>query len=153
MNYNNDDSLRQRLIDLALEWQSRFGVAPAITSSLSEYDAALLVGHSPDTFSHNCVHRTAVTKGCDFTHNGFRYQVKANRPSGRLGSVVTLVGKAANYDWDYLIWMLYNREYRLQEAWQWSVADYRAAFHHKTRLSPTDMRRGVSLLPTELRGK
>jgi hypothetical protein len=147
MNTSSDDSLRQRLVETALEWQSRFGVAPAITSALSEYDAALLVGHSPDSFSRDCVSRTAVTKGCDFTHGGLRYQVKANRPSGRPGSFVTLVGKAANYDWDYLIWMLYDKEYRLQEAWQWSAADYKDAFHEKTRISPLDMRKGKPLFP------
>jgi hypothetical protein len=33
--------LRQYLINIAREWQHRFGVAPAITSALSECDAAL----------------------------------------------------------------------------------------------------------------
>ena len=49
------------------------------------------------------VGRTAVTRGCDFILNELRYQVKANRPSGKRGSFVTLVGKASNYDWDRLI--------------------------------------------------
>jgi hypothetical protein len=35
------------------------------------------------------VSRTAVSKGHDFTYNGLRYQVKANRPSGKPGSPVT----------------------------------------------------------------
>ena len=31
--------LRNKLIDIALQWQANFGVAPSITSSISEYDA------------------------------------------------------------------------------------------------------------------
>lgn len=141
-----DSDLRERLISAALEWQARFGVAPAITSALSEHDAALLVGHSSESFGFDCRSRTAVTKGCDFTHNGI--QVKANRPSGKPGSFVTLVGKASNYDWDRLIWMLYDTEYRLQQAWEWTVEQYRSAFHKVSRLSPAHMRRGRRLFPT-----
>ena len=141
-------SLRDRLVSVALEWQRQFGVAPSITSSVSEYDAALLVGHTPESFGLDCASRTAVTKGCDFTHGGLRYQVKANRPSGKPGSFVTMVAKASNYDWDRLIWILYDREYRLQEAWEWTAAEYRAAFHLRTRLSPSDMRAGRRLIPT-----
>jgi hypothetical protein len=36
-----DESLRDRLVAAALEWQDRFAVAPSITSALSEYDAAM----------------------------------------------------------------------------------------------------------------
>ena len=35
--------LRDKLVDIALQWQAIFGVAPSITSSISEYDAAMLV--------------------------------------------------------------------------------------------------------------
>ena len=140
-----DSPIRARLVAAALEWQSRFGVAPSITSALSEYDAALLIGHTPETFGLDCQSRTAVTKGCDFTHDGLRYQVKANRPSGKRGSFVTLVAKASNYDWDRLIWILYDKEYRLQEAWEWTVDAYRSAFHDLSRLSPAHMRRGRQL--------
>ena len=30
--------LRDKLVDIALQWQASFGVAPSITSSISEYD-------------------------------------------------------------------------------------------------------------------
>ena len=33
--------LRDKLVDIALQWQACFGVAPSITSSISEYDAAM----------------------------------------------------------------------------------------------------------------
>jgi hypothetical protein len=140
--------LRDRLVAAALEWQDHFGVAPSITSALSEYDAALLVGHSPESFGRDCTDRTAVTKGCDFTRDGIRYQVKANRPSGKRGSFVTLVAKASNYDWDRLIWILYDKDYRLQEAWEWTVESYRQAFEEKGRLAPADMRKGRPLFPS-----
>jgi hypothetical protein len=76
-------------------------------------------GHTDESYGKTCVGRTAVTRGCDFIFNGLRYQIKANRPSGKPGSFVTLVGKASNYDWDRLIWLLYDRYFVLQEAWEW----------------------------------
>jgi len=130
-------------------WQARFGVAPAVTSALSELDAALLVGMSEEEYCSDCGSRTAVTRGCDFTHRGCRYQVKANRPSGRPGSFVTLVGKANNYDWDKLVWILYDRGYTIQEAWEWGVEDYRRRFETVDRLSPTHMRQGRRLFPSD----
>lgn len=140
-------NFRDRLTSVALGWERAFGVAPAITGALSEYDAARLIGHSDDSFSAECVGRTAVTPGYDFIRDGLRYQVKANRPSGKPGSFVTLVSKAKNYDWDRLVWLLYDRFYVLQEAWEWTSPEYEAAFHTKTRISPQDMRGGRRLYP------
>jgi hypothetical protein len=37
------ENLRDRLITVTLEWERVFGVAPSITSAVSEYDAACLV--------------------------------------------------------------------------------------------------------------
>ena len=139
--------LRTQLVNVALAWERRFGVAPAITGAISEYDAARLVGHTDDSLSADCAGRSAVTRGCDFTLDGVRYQVKANRPSGRRGSFVTKVAHARNYEWDRLLWLLYDREYTLVEAWEWPVEEYRAAFEHRARLSPVDMRRGRRLHP------
>lgn len=79
-------------------------------------------------------------------HAGIRYQVKANRPSGKPGSFVTLVAKASNFEWDRLIWILYDREYNLLEAYQWNVEDYKRASENIKRLSPADMREGTSLI-------
>jgi hypothetical protein len=97
--------IRKNYATPLLPWERVFGVAPSITSAVSEYDAACLIGHTDESYGKACVGRTAVTHGCDFILNGLRYQVKANRPSGRPGSFVTLVGKASNYDWDRLIWI------------------------------------------------
>lgn len=77
--------------------------------------------------------------------NGLRYQVKANRPSGKPGSFVTLVGKASNYEWDRLIWILYDRYFVVQEAWEWEVDKYRLEFHDRNRLAPANMRKGKRL--------
>lgn len=88
---------------------------------------------------------TAVQKGHDFVFEGARYQVKGNRPSGKPGSVVTWVPKAKNYDWDHLIWILYDSRYRVQEAWQWDVDAYRKTFDAITRLSPAHLRCGARL--------
>ena len=138
-------SLREQLVSIAIEWQQRFGVAPAITSALSEYDAAMLVGCTDDAYSQHMQGRTAVARGADFTHEGRRYQVKGNRPSGRRGSRVTKVPKAKNYRWDYLIWIHYTTDYKIHEAWLWKVEDYKKAFDSLSRLSPDHMRSGKRL--------
>ncbi len=137
--------LRDRLVEVALEWQEKYGVAPSITSIVSEYDAARLVGMPDDEYVEQGRTRTAVSRGFDFIYDGKRYQVKANRPSGKPGSRVTLVGKARNYEWDYLIWILYYKSYEIEEAWLWDVDQYREQFDHKKRLSPADMRLGKYL--------
>jgi hypothetical protein len=138
-------NLRNQLVTTALEWQKRFGVAPAITSAISEYDAAILVGCPEDEYSDYMQDKTAVSKGCDFVFGGTRYQVKANRPSGKPGSFVTKVGKANNYDWDVLIWIHYTTDFEIQEAWMWNVDDYREQFHLGKHVRPQHMRRGKQL--------
>lgn len=142
-------SLRNKLVDTALQWQERFGVAPSITSAISEYDAALLVGMTENEYSDYMQDKTAVSKGADFTFNKTRYQVKANRPSGKKGSFVTMVPKATNYEWDKLIWILYDKNYVMQEAWEWCVKDYQAAFEGIKRLSPNHYRKGKCLYKKE----
>ncbi|SEA42480.1 MULTISPECIES: hypothetical protein [Acidovorax] len=137
--------LRAALVSMVLEWERRYGVAPSATSAISEHDAALLVGHTPESFSLDCIGRTAVRRGTDFCLRGVRYQVKACRPSGKPGSFVTWVPKARNYEWDRLIWILYDREFRILEAWEWTVEEYRSAFDTVNRLSPALMREGRAL--------
>ena len=138
--------LREKLVEIALQWQESFGVAPSITSAISEYDAAMLVGMSETEYSDYMMDKTAVSKGTDFVFKDVRYQVKANRPSGKKGSFVTMVPKASNYEWDRLIWILYDKYYVIQEAWEWKVEDYKSAFHNIKRLSPNHYRKGKCLI-------
>ena len=138
--------LRDRLVDIALEWQASFGVAPQITTAISEYDAAMLVGMPEHDYSKYMQTQTAVSKGTDFIYNNIRYQIKANRPSGKTGSKVTLVPKAKNYEWDILIWLLYDKHYVLLEAWQWDMNAYKNAFKYSGRLAPADYRQGKKLI-------
>ena len=140
-----DNELRERLVAIALEWQDRFGVASQITTSISEFDAAMLIGMLGDDYSAFMQDKTAVAKGSDFEFQGVRYQVKGNRPSGKPGSKISMVPKATNYDWDVLIWVMYDKNYVIQEAWAWDVDEYRSAFHTKKRLSPSDYRLGEKL--------
>lgn len=141
--------LRDRLVSIALEWQERYGVAPHITAAISEYDAATLVGFPEREYSRFMQGKTAVAKGSDFEYGGVRYQVKANRPSGKPGSRVTLVANAAKtarkHEWDRLVWILYDKNYEMQEAWQWDAKPYRQAFSENQRLSPEHYRNGVKL--------
>lgn len=55
--------------------------------------------------------------------------------------------KKKPFGWHRLIWMLYDRSYILQEAWEFTADEYREKFEHLTRLSPTHMRQGRSLFP------
>ncbi len=138
--------LRNELVEISLNWEKKFGVLPQITSAISEYDAAKLVGMCEEKYSKYMQGRTAVSRGFDFDFNDIRYQVKGNRPSGKPGSKVTNVPKAKNYEWDKLIWILYDENFVMQEAWEWDVNDYKEAFHSIERLSPEDYRKGKNLL-------
>lgn len=137
--------LRDKLVEIALQWQAKYGVAPQITTVISEYDAAMLVGMSESDYSDYMQDKTVVSKGADFVFNHQRYQIKANRPSGKPGSNVTKVPKATNYLWDKLIWILYDQHYVMQEAWEWDVENYKLEFDDKSRISPNDYRKGKCL--------
>ena len=139
------EQLRDKLVEIALRWQERYGVAPSITSTISEYDAAMLIGMSENEYSDYMRDKTAVNKGNDFVLNNTRYQVKANRPSGKKGSFVTMVPKATNYEWDRLIWILYDKNLVMHDAWEWEVKDYKLAFDNIKRLSPDHYRKGRCL--------
>ena len=139
------NELRNKLVSIALEWQKSYGIAPQITTPISEYDAAMLVGVPEQEYSDFMQDKTAVNRGSDFTYESIRYQVKGNRPSGKPGSKITMVPKATNYDWDILIWVMYDKDYVIQEAWQWDVESYKIAFDAKKRLSPNDYRKGEQL--------
>jgi len=134
--------LRQKLVQLALEWQRKYGVAPHITPVISEYDAAKIVGMSDEKYSNYMQDKTAVSRGHDFIHEGVRYQIKAHRPSGKRGSIITNAGKARNYEWDRLIWIRYDTEYEIQEAWSWDRDEYIIEFDSVNRISPENMRKG-----------
>jgi hypothetical protein len=101
--------LLKRLVQIALDWEEHFGVAPSITSVISEWDAATLVGMEEKFYCEDGKLRTAVTEGFDFKWKDIRYQVTANRPSGKKGSPVTLVSqkteKMRSSGWDRLIWI------------------------------------------------
>ena len=142
------DGIRDRLVGIALEWQRRFGVAPSITSAISEFDAVGLVNMTLSEYESQCVPRTAVTRGCDFVYQGCRYQIKGSRPSGKPGSKVLLVARAGNFDWHRLIWILYDTAYNMQEAWEWDVQEYRSRFESKKLLLVSGMRQGRRIFPT-----
>ena len=139
--------LRADLVKITLAWEKAYGNAPSITCAISEYDAAILVGCSEAEYSSSMKGITSVQKGYDFKFNNYRYQVKANRPSGKPGSFVTLVPKAKNYEWDFLVWLLYNQNYELQEAWLWDISAYIEAFDTVKRLSPAHYRKGQNIIP------
>jgi hypothetical protein len=94
----SDGKLRDLLIQVALEWEKRFAIAPRITCDIAEFDAAMLASTNLRVGKGRQLTDTAVKRGCDFLKDGKKYQVKSNRPSGKPGSPVTLVGKAQNFE-------------------------------------------------------
>lgn len=140
------EDLREKLVDITLEWERAFGNAPLITTVVAEYDAARLIGVPLDAYAASMQAAGTIHRGHDFVHEGVRYQVMGNRPSGKPGSFVTWVAKASNYEWDQLVWILYNSEFEIKEAWMWDVASYTKAFDRLKRLTPTQMRRGKPLV-------
>jgi len=139
---NSDKGLRDSLVKIALEWEKRFAVLPRITDAIAEFDAAKLVGTSIRIDEGREKEDTAVKKGSDFRKGNTLYQVKANRPSGKPGSEVTLVSKAKNFNWHKLIWILYDSKYCIIEAYEFTREQYKKLFATKKRLSPNDMRKG-----------
>ncbi|MHB8950203.1 MAG: hypothetical protein ACYC4S_14220 [Rhodoferax sp.] len=141
-----DNALSSDLVRVALEWENKFGVAPqGVTGGVAEFDAAMLTGHSPESYSLEMQGATAVRKGFDFRYSGQRYQVEGNRPSGKPGSFVSRTGKPGHQDWDFFTWVLYDESYTIQEAWRWDVDAFGAALAPLMRLGPRDLRRGVRL--------
>lgn len=153
MAYERALELRERLVTLTLEWEAELGVGPGVTSAIAEIDAARLVECPYDEYCRFMQRRTAVSRGHDFELGGLRYQVKANRPSGKPGSIVTLAAKVMNFDWDRLIWILYSKNYRIEEAWIWTVEEFQKSFELKERLSPEKLRRGRQLYPVSLESR
>ena len=74
--------LRDDLVKLSLAWQDIYGVAPAITSAISEYDAAMLIGMKDEEYSSFMKDRTAVSRGYDFIYNKLRIPVMSATYSG-----------------------------------------------------------------------
>jgi hypothetical protein len=136
----NFDELRNQLVESCLKWESLMGVMPRITGAISEYDAMKLMGMSQDQIFEESEGKTAVQKGHDFIFNNIKYQVKANRPSGKKGSSVTLTSKAKNYEFDKLIWILYNSKFVIQEAYICDVKDYKEKLGGLNQVRPNHLR-------------
>ncbi len=140
-------ALRAARVRDALAWARRYGVLPRTTSAVSEHDAARLAGLSEAASAASMAGATAVRRGDDVVFDGRRYQVKANRPSGKPGNGVTLVGTPTHDGWDVLSWILCDRWFRIEEAWSWVVGPYTPALDPKTGLRPDDDRKGRRLDP------
>jgi hypothetical protein len=101
--------LRKQFVDVAREWEKHFGVAPSITSAISELGAARLVGMSEDAYCAGGTHRGSMK-----------------------GSKVRLVShkteKKRPFGWDRLVWIRYDRFYRIQEVREFTADEYRRKF-------------------------
>ena len=140
------EELKNQLIKLCLRWERLIGVAPHITSAISEYDAMKLVGMSEEEILKQAKGKTAVQKGYDFLYKGVKYQVKANRPSGKKGSFVTLTSKVKNYEFDKLIWILYNKEFGIEKAYIWDAKEYKEKLGNLKQVRPIHLIKGQRIV-------
>ena len=94
-------NLRRDLVKTALAWQKKYGVAPAITSAISELDAALLVGMSEEEYSDYMQNQTAVQRGLDFRFNGVKAQGRFRTDNGEAvrDACVQGLGITINSSW------------------------------------------------------
>ena len=144
------EELRKQLVKITLAWECRYGVAPRITATVSEYDAAILVGMREEDYSEYMQDKTAVSRGWDFEFKGIRYQIKGTRPSGKPGSEVKKAFKLNNYNWDVLIWINYNKNYEMVEAWAWKVKNYEREFDLGKSIRCEEVRREGNSLGEKL---
>lgn len=127
-------TFRELLVDLACHWQDPLGVTPAVNYAVARYDAAALAGLAEP----RC---RAVASGADFDHEGQRYQVIASRdPEPARIPVVRRAG------WDRLIWLVYDRDYALLEAWSCEGEALRARWGDSRILTSDCLRLGEDLL-------
>ena len=139
------DTLRTTLVALVPEWEKRYGVAPFITAAVSEYDAARLVGHTPETFfaglrgSHGSysrhgllLQRSSVSDQSLSAQRKTRFVHYLGAKSNELRMGSTGLASVCG-------------EFQLLEAWEWYVADYQSSFDTIKRLSPAHMRTGRRL--------
>ena len=142
-------TIRDQLVQLVLEWEERFGFFPGqagITAAVSEYDAAMMLGHNEAEYIISVAGRSPVGCGHDFVFKNKKIQVKANRPGGRSGDTVWNAGpKMITGGCDILIYLLYNKDYVVQEAYQFDCNEYEEMFSNKKSLRLEDMRKGKRL--------
>jgi len=141
---------RDQLVQIILKWEDLFGFFPGqagITAAISEYDAAInILKHSETEYKASIKHRTAVSRRFDFEFNNEKFQVKANRPGRHRGATVRNAGKKVKTDgWDILIYILYDEDYKIQEAYQFDSETYERKFSDRTSLRLEDMREGENL--------
>ncbi len=142
-------TIRDQLVQTVLKWENMFGFFPGqagITAAVSEYDAAMMLGHNEAEYIISIAGRGPVGRGHDFVFEKKRIQVKANRPGGRPGDAVWNAGPKVKTDgWDILIYILYDKDYVPQEAYKFDCDTYERLFSDKKSLRLDDMRKGNKL--------
>ena len=111
-------SLRDQLVNSTLEWREKYGNAPTITQSISEYDAARLIGMSEEEYSERTIDSR---RRFNFIYKKRRYQVHGTRQFSQLPESVAIEKKTIKHGCNYFIRVLYNKSYEIQEAWLWDI--------------------------------
>jgi hypothetical protein len=139
-------TIRDRLVQTILKWEEKFGFFPGqagITAAVSEYDTAMRLGLNEDQYRGSIMGRSSVGRGYDFKFKDKKIQVKANRPSGRPGSDIWNAGPKVRTDrWDILIYILYHKNYVIQEAYWFDCDEYERMFLNEKKLRLDDMEEG-----------
>jgi hypothetical protein len=140
--------LRDRLADVALEWENKYGVSlgtsPRVTPAIAEYDAARLIGVSEEKYGELDRGRGNafyfIYKGKRYRTRGSRHESLSERPEGTV-----IYEKPTDFEWDYFIFILYRKSYVIEEAWLWEAASYKEFFDQNDKMSFNDMRQGKYL--------
>lgn len=123
------NEITDRLIKCSIEFENQTGIVPAVSSALSEIDAMIGIGMSEkDIFGYKIKQKTRQ-KGHDFEYRGLKYQVKVDRESIKEGfgpgknkhnSLISPRG-----EWDVLIWIEYDCDYKIISAYKWTKKDFK----------------------------
>ena len=72
-------TIRDQLVQTVLQWEKKFGFFPGqagITAAVSEYDAAMMLGHNEAEYITSIKGRSSVGRGHDFV---FEEQENSNK--------------------------------------------------------------------------
>lgn len=139
------EHLYNDLINISLKWEKEYGIVPKILPEILKYDAVIYIDYDLDAYAKQIKTRKTNPSGYDILFKGKKYLVKGGRRIGENISTISPMDKPKNKNWDYLIWILYDQEFKVLEVWQWENKVFYKKFQNKTRITADKMRTGKYL--------
>jgi hypothetical protein len=143
----NVESLRDRLCEVASKWEEKYRARLSIISAIAEFDAARIIGLSEEEYVER-ERGGRFSSGFIFREMRYRVMGTQRKELGERPGSTVIHKKPTNYDWDYLIWIRYNKLFVIEEVWRWNVVAYKEYFHQRDSMTLNDMRLGENLLRT-----